>query len=174
MKKKIFLILLLFVIINIYKITNENIIIPNSSIRLRVIPNSNNPIDINIKEKVKIYLENNIYSLTKDTKDIDTARNIINTSIPSIKENINNIFENNNYHLPYEVNYGNNYFPKKVYKGITYEEGYYESLVISIGEASGDNWWCVLFPNFCLVDTKEKHEYKSYFKELLNKSFKKS
>ena len=168
MKKKIFLILLLLIIINVYQITNETIIIPDSSIRLRVIPNSNNPEDINIKEKVKNYLENNIYSLTKDTKDIDTARNIINSNIPSIKENIGNIFKNNNYFLPYEVNYGNNYFPQKVYKGITYEEGYYESLVIKIGEANGDNWWCVLFPNFCLVDTKEKHEYKSYFKELFS------
>lgn len=173
MKRKIFLILLLLVIINVYKITNETTIIPDSSIRLRVIPNSNTPEDINIKEKVKNYLENNIYSLTKDTKDIETARNIINSNIPSIKENISNIFENNNYFIPYEVNYGNNYFPKKVYKGITYEEGYYESLVIKIGDASGDNWWCVLFPNFCLVDTKEKHHYKSYFKELLNKSSKK-
>ena len=168
MKKKIFLILLLLIIINVYQITNETIIIPDSSIRLRVIPNSNNPEDINIKEKVKNYLENNIYSLTKDTKDIDTARNIINSNIPSIKENIGNIFKNNNYFLPYEVNYGNNYFPQKVYKGITYEEGYYESLVIKIGDASGDNWWCVLFPNFCLVDTKEKHKYKSYFKELFS------
>ena len=168
MKKKIFLILLLLVVINIYKITNETTIIPDSSIRLRVIPNSNNPKDINIKEQVKTYLENNIYSLTENTKDIDIARNIIKTNIPSIKENINHIFENNDYRLPYEVNYGSNYFPEKIYKGITYEEGYYESLVIKIGDANGDNWWCVLFPNFCLVDTKEKHEYKSYFKELFS------
>ena len=174
MKKKIVLILVLFIIISIYKTTNENIIIPTTSIRLRIIPNSNNPEDINIKEKVKDYLEDNIYTITKDVKDIDSARNIINSSIPTIKENIDNIFENNSYKLPYKINYGNNYFPEKVYKGITYKEGYYESLVVSIGEAKGDNWWCVLFPNFCLVDTKEKHTYKSYFKELLNKSSKKS
>ena len=169
MKKKIFLILLLLIIINVYQITNEIVIIPNSSIRLRVIPNSNEANDIYIKEKVKNYLENNIYSLTKNTKDIDTARSIIKESLPTIEENISSIFENNNYSLPYEVNYGNNYFPQKIYKGVTYEEGYYESLVIKIGDANGDNWWCVLFPNFCLVDTKEKHEYKLYFKELFRK-----
>ena len=159
----------MLIIINVYKITDQIVIIPNSSIRLRVIPNSNEANDIYIKEKVKNYLENNIYSLTKETKDIDTARNIIKESLPTIEENINSIFENNDYHIPYEVNYGNNYFPQKIYKGITYKEGYYESLVIKIGEANGDNWWCVLFPNFCLVDTKEKHEYKLYFKELFHK-----
>lgn len=175
MKKKIFIILLSLVIINIYKISDENIIIPSSSIRLRVIPNSNEPIDVNIKEKVKTYLENNVYTLTKNTKDISKVRTIINDNLPSIEENINNIFKDNNYQVPYKVNFGNNYFPKKVYKGITYEEGFYESLVISIGNAEGDNWWCVLFPNFCLIDTKEKgnYEYKSYFKELLTKYSKK-
>ena len=57
------------------------------------------------------------------------------------------------------------------YQGKTYEAGDYESLVIYIGEAKGDNWWCVLFPNFCLTDINEDTEYKSYFKELLNKIF---
>lgn len=171
MKRKIFLLILIIVLLSIYKLNNQVSIIPDSAIRLRVIPNSNNPEDIYIKEKVKDYLEKDIYSLTKDTTSIEDARSIINKSIPTIENNINNIFSENDYNLPYQVNYGNNYFPEKTYQGITYEEGYYESLVISIGESKGDNFWCVLFPNFCLVDTEEEHTYKSYFKELLNKIF---
>ena len=173
MKRKIFLIILLLIVLSVYKKTEQNIIIPSSSIRLRVIPNSNNPEDINIKEKVKKYLETDIYTLTKDTTNIEDARAIISDNIPTIEENIGIIFTDNKYTLPYKVNYGLNYFPEKKYKGLTYAEGYYESLVISIGEANGDNWWCVLFPNFCLVDTKEKHEYKSYVKELISKHSKK-
>ena len=173
MKRKIFIILLILTVIYVYKVNEQNIFIPNDAIRLRVIPNSNNSKDINIKEKVKNYLEKDIYSLTKDTKDINEARTIIKSSIPSIEENIDNIFTENKYNLPYKVNYGLNYFPEKRYKGLTYADGYYESLVISIGDANGDNWWCVLFPNFCLVDTKNSNEYKSYFKELLSKYSKK-
>ena len=173
MKKKIFLILLVLVIINIYNINEQNIFIPDSSIRLRVIPNSNNPEDINIKEQVKKYLEKNVYALTKEATDIDEARIIIKENIPNIKNNIDNIFVTNKYQLPYKINYGLNYFPVKEYKGQIYDEGYYESLVISIGDASGDNWWCVLFPNFCLVDTNKEYEYKSYFKELITKYSKK-
>ena len=169
MQRKIFIILLALVVISIYKITDEYIFIPDSSIRLRVIPNSNNPEDIYMKEQVKTYLENNIYNITKEVDNIDEARNVISTNIPNIEQNIDNIFTSNNYPLPYEINFGYNYFPEKIYKGITYDEGYYESLVISIGEGNGDNFWCVLFPNFCLIDTKEKHEYKSYFKELISK-----
>ena len=173
MKRKIFLILLVIVIIYVYISNEQNIFIPDTAIRLRVIPNSNSPEDINIKEKVKGYLETDIYTLTKDTQNIEEARKVITESIPTIEKNISNIFNENEYNLPYKVNYGLNYFPEKRYKGLTYADGYYESLVISIGEANGDNWWCVLFPNFCLIDTKEKHEYKSYIKELFDKYSKK-
>lgn len=171
MKRKIFLIILGLIIVGVYSQSETELSIPDSSIRLRVIPNSNNSKDINIKEQVKDYLETDIYTLLKDTNNIELARNIINENIPKIENNIDNIFKDNNYTIPYEINFGYNYFPEKTYNGEIYEEGEYESLVIYIGEAQGDNWWCVLFPNFCLVDTKKETEYKSYFQELLNKIF---
>lgn len=172
MKKKIFLILFLLLIINIYKQTDTVSIIPDSSIRLRVIPNSNNPLDINIKEQVKKYLEDDVYKLTKDSTNISEAREIINSNIPNISKSINTILMDNNYNLPFKVNYGDNYFPEKTYQGITYDAGMYESLAIYIGDAEGDNFWCVLFPNYCLVDTdNDNNDYKSYFKELFRKIF---
>ena len=73
----------------------------------------------------------------------------------------------------YNINYGLNYFPKKEYKGITYKEGYYESLVVTIGDGKGDNWWCVLFPPFCLIENDKKTdvEYRLYIKDMLEKYF---
>ena len=171
MKRKIFLLILGLIIVGVYSKNETELSITDSSIRLRVIPNSNNSKDINIKEQVKDYLETDIYTLLKDTSDIESARNIINNNIPKIENNIDNIFKDNNYTIPYKINFGYNYFHQKTYNGEIYEEGEYESLVIYIGEAKGDNWWCVLFPNFCLVDTEKNPEYKSYFKELLNKIF---
>ena len=171
MKRIIFLILLALIIITTYKQNQQELYIPDSSIRLRVIPNSNDPKDINIKEQVKDYLETDIYTLLKDTSNIDSARTIIENNIHKIETNIDNIFKDNNYNIPYKINFGYNYFPEKTYQGNTYKEGEYESLVIYIGESNGDNWWCVLFPNYCLIETNKDTEYKSYFKELLNKIF---
>ena len=173
MRRKVFLFLLMLIIFSVYKVNEQNIFIPDNSIRLRVIPNSNSPEDIYIKERVKDYLESDVYLITKDINNIEDARYLITESIPRIENNIDSIFTNNKYELPYKVNYGNNYFPEKIYNGKIYDEGYYESLVIYIGDAEGDNWWCVLFPNFCLVDVNEKHEYKSYFKGLVSKYSKK-
>ena len=42
---------------------------------------------------------------------------------------------------------------------------------MNIGKSEGDNWWCVLFPNYCLIDNKKDTKYKSYFSELINKIF---
>ena len=76
------------------------------------------------------------------------------------------------YNIPYSINYGLNYFPEKNYKGITYEAGEYESLVISLGEASGNNWWCIMYPPLCLLEKNtsqnEKTEYKSYLWEIIS------
>ena len=171
--KKIFLILLVLVIIGVYKINDNNVIIPDSSIRLRVIPNSNSPEDINIKEKIKTNLEDNVYVLMKDVDNIDDARRIINNNIPNIKNDIDYIFRKNEYNLPYDINYGYNYFPVKEYEGVKYDDGYYESLVITIGDGKGDNWWCVLFPNFCLIDKDDSYKHGFYISNLIKKHSKK-
>lgn len=172
--KKIILILTLLITVFIYKeVKNTDIIIPNNAIRLRVIPNSNSILDQNMKNKVKTYLENNTYNLIKDEDNKEIAKEKIKNNIPIIEENIKEIFTENNYNMNFNVNYGYNYFPEKEYRGLKYSEGYYESIVISIGEAEGDNWWCVLFPNLCIVDleAKDNLEYKSWIIEKINKIF---
>jgi len=172
--KKIIIILTLITAFILYKeVKGEEIIIPESAIRLRVIPNSNSVVDQNMKVKVKDYLEKNTYELLRNENNIEKARMLIKENIPILEENINKIFNENNYNVDYQINYGYNYFPKKEYRGLDYEEGYYESIVISIGEAKGDNWWCVLFPNLCLIDieSREDNEYKSWVAETINKIF---
>lgn len=171
------LILIILTIVTIYVVYNnvkaEEIVIPNTAIRLRVIPNSNNLLDQEMKTKVKEYLETNLYKNFANVDDIDEARTMINNNIPKIEEDITSIFNENNYDMNFKVKYGNNYFPEKEYKGIIYEEGYYESLVVEIGEAKGDNFWCVLFPSLCLLETEEttEVEYKLGVLELINKIF---
>lgn len=47
----------------------------------------------------------------------------------------------------------NTRFPEKTYGDCTFPAGNYDALRITIGEAKGKNWWCVLFPSLCFVDT---------------------
>lgn len=172
--KKIILILTIITSFLIYNtIKDQEIIIPDTSIRLRVIPNSNSILDQNMKNKVKKYLEKNTYTLLENVNDINTARKIINDNVSDLDTAISNIFKENNYNMKYDINFGYNYFPEKEYRKVKYKEGYYESIVITIGEGEGDNWWCVLFPPLCLLDNENQDEveYKFLVKELLNKIF---
>lgn len=44
-------------------------------------------------------------------------------------------------------------FPGKSYGDITFPAGEYEALRILIGEGKGENWWCVLYPNLCFLNS---------------------
>lgn len=45
------------------------------------------------------------------------------------------------------------YFPDRTYGDVTFPVGNYKTLRIELGDAAGHNWWCVLYPNLCFLDT---------------------
>lgn len=165
--KKIIIILFCITVIYAVKSQEEQILIPNDSIRFRVIANSDTVEDQNTKMEIKKSVEKEINRLMVQANTIEEARNLITEDLSTIETIVDN------YNVPYQINYGMNYFPTKEYKGITYEEGKYESLVITLGEGIGKNWWCVMFPPLCLLEAEENNldniEYKSYVKTVLDK-----
>lgn len=165
MKKILTIISFLVIILCIYK--QNEITIPSDSIRLRIIPNSNSIGDQNLKKLILKNLEDEISNLSGDSIE-ETRKNIIN-NISIIEDNINTTLINNNYDANININYGNNYFPKKEYKGIIYEEGEYESLVITIGNGEGNNFWCILFPPLCNINETEDIKYAFLIKEILKR-----
>lgn len=172
--KKTFLLLLL--ILSFYVFVgniSSKVIIPDEAIRIRVIANSNDRYDQDVKSEVKNVLNDNLYTLLNKSNNINDARKQINANLDNINLIIKDTLDKFKPNMKYNVNFGLNYFPKKEYKGVIYNEGYYESLVVTIGNGKGDNWWCVLFPPLCLIEAEEstKVEYKSYVKELIDKYF---
>ena len=114
-------------------------------------------------------------NLLKDAKSTEEARTIINNNLTNLNKNLDTYLHQLNYNTTYKINFGLNYFPEKEYKGIKYKEGLYESLLITLGEGKGNNWWCVLFPPICLLEAEETEtnevEYKSFVKEIIEKYF---
>ena len=151
----------------------QKLLIPDDAIRIRIIPNSNSAFDQDIKMKVKDKLEITMYDLLKDAESSEDAQKIIQDNLELVDKDVKQILSDENYDKGYEINFGKNYFPEKEYKGVKYEEGYYESLLITLGKGEGDNWWCVLFPPLCLIEGENDTdvEYKSIVMEILNKYF---
>ena len=173
--KKIMIILSIVVVIFVSTKTTEDLIIPDESIRIRVIANSNNSKDQLIKNVVRNNIEKEVTNLLANVTNIDEARTLLEENIDLINERVEDVLVKNNYDVSYKVDFGYNLFPEKKYKGVVYEEGYYESVVVTLGEGKGDNWWCVLFPPLCLMETSssdlEEIEYKSFIKEIIDKYF---
>lgn len=166
--KKIIIVLCL--LIGIYLYSYDEVKISDDSIRFRVIANSNSEEDIYIKKLVVNELSKTLFK----SSDIESTRENIISSLSDIEKRINKIFVNNNYDKTYNVIYGMNEFPEKEYNGIIYEKGLYESLVVEIGDASGNNYWCFLYPSLCLIDYEndtDEIKYKSKIIEFFNKLF---
>ncbi len=171
------LILIIFIII--FYIAAANIVkgavtIPDNAIRIRIVPNSNTDEDQNIKKKVQKDIQKTMYDLLKNAENSAEADTIIKANLPKINNEVKEVLSKEQYNLNYNINYGYNYFPEKNYKGVTYNEGYYKSLLITLGEGEGDNWWCILFPPLCLIEADENTDvqYKSLVKEIVKKYIK--
>lgn len=173
MKYVPYFIIIIVIYIVIGQLFSSNYKIPDSAIRVRVIANSNEYNDQQVKYNVKDIVQKDMYNILKNTKTIESARNKINSNIDVLSHDINKYLNNINYNLDYNINYGYNYFPKKVYKGVEYKEGMYESLVVTLGSGEGENWWCVLFPPICMIEAEESTnvEYTTMVKEVMNKYF---
>ncbi len=172
MKKTIVIIVAIIILIMVIntEAKEENYIIPTEAVRLRIVANSNSQEDQRIKNEVKKNLEKELLSTVK-TRNIEEARTSIKNNLKRYEQVVKRTLKDNNYNQNFTINYGNNYFPEKVYKGVTYKEGEYESLLINIGNAKGNNWWCVLFPPLCSLEVEESTdiEYRILIKDIINK-----
>lgn len=156
-------------------INSTEVIIPEEAIRFRVVAASNSKEDQENKIKVRDALQKDITSLLEDSDDVSTTRNLLKNNVNRFEGVVSRTLLENQVDDLFEVHYGLNYFPEKQYRGVTYEEGYYESLVVTLGAGNGENWWCVLFPPLCLLEAEETNtsevEYKSFVQELITKYF---
>ena len=161
--KKIIVFLFVLTIIYISK-SEEEIIIPTNSIRYRIIANSDSTKDQMLKMNIKEKLDEEILPILSDSNSIEDSRLVIKDNLDNIKNIVSKYTDD------FDVNYGKNYFPEKTYKGINYDAGNYESLVITLGSGLGKNWWCVLYPPLCLIDKNTNDvEYTTLVKEILKK-----
>ncbi len=165
--KKIIIFLTIFItILSINK--QQTTEIPNDSIRFRVIANSNSKEDQNLKKQIVKNLSKELVK-TNQATNIEETRKYIKKNLPTFENIINQTIKENNSSETFFIKYGQNYFPEKKYKEKVYPKGEYESLVVELGNKTGKNFWCVLFPPLCFAD--EKTEYKSFIKEFLEKNF---
>jgi stage II sporulation protein R len=122
-------------------------------IRFHVLANSNLDHDQKLKLKVRDRIINEMSSLFDSHCNADFARNAIINNLESIKSIATDEVRKNGYDYSVNVSLGQSEFPHREYGDIVLPAGTYEALRVEIGEAKGQNWWCVLFPPLCFVES---------------------
>lgn len=145
--------------------------IKDSVFRLHVIANSDSTEDQNLKYIVRDRVLEYINNISKNVSSKDEVIQITKENIYEIQKISENTIKENGYDYKVKLNIGNFAFPTKTYGDISFPAGYYDALKIEIGEAKGQNWWCVMFPPLCFVDVTSgivPEESKEIIKENLS------
>lgn len=147
---------------------NEDGTTSTTLLRIHVRANSNDTADQSVKMIVKdeltSFLEDELVGVT----DFDDAIAVVKRVLPTLKRIAKRTLEREGFSYGVRVAVKNEYFPTRSYYGVVVESGYYDALIVELGEGKGDNWWCVIYPPLCFVSAKGNGQitYRSKIKEL--------
>ena len=155
LKAIIILSVLLFLYTTICAISyaeNVSTDIAESVFRLHILANSDSQEDQELKIKVRNALLEYMNSLCSECTSKEEAITLVELNQEKFREIALNTIQQNGYNYDVKINIGNFQFPTKNYGDISLPAGFYDALRVEIGEAKGQNWWCVMFPPLCFVD----------------------
>lgn len=122
-------------------------------LRFHVLANSDSEEDqalkLEVRDSVLTWLEEEM----PQNMDVDGTTQWVRSHTEDLEEVSRMTLEENGSDYPVSAAVTTCYFPEKTYGDVTFPAGNYEALRIEIGDADGHNWWCVLYPNLCFLDT---------------------
>lgn len=135
-------------------------------IRLHVVANSDSPEDQMVKRKVR----NAVIKEMEGQTSLESARRYIDANLETMEDAAEQIVIQHGMAYGAKAERRVTFIPEKSYEDLTLPAGNYEALRITLGEGKGQNWWCVIFPQLCLIGEDaggEKLILKSKIKEML-------
>ena len=155
--KKIFILLfLLFMLILVSSINYATITINNISdnvFRLHIIANSDLAKDQELKYKVRDSILEYINNSDIDTNKKSDIMLFVQNNKSDLYDIAKKVILENGFDYDVSISIGEFNFPTKTYADISLPAGTYDALRVEIGNANGQNWWCVMFPPLCFIDT---------------------
>lgn len=140
-------------------------------LRIHIRANSNLEIDQNVKYKIKDQLVDFLTPILSECVTVENAKIKMQENLSNIERIANKTLEKNGFDYKAKAKINNEYFPTRSYSDLTLESGYYDALIVELGSAKGDNWWCVVYPPLCFTGGNSKPIYKSKIAEII-KNFK--
>lgn len=148
-------------------------------IRLHVIANSDSAED----QAVKLKVRDAVLACARESftaSDRDEAEEQLMDMGGSLDAAVNAVLAENGMDYGAYLAFGEFDFPDREYAGKTYPAGRYRALRVVLGDGAGHNWWCVMFPPLCLIETEDEPaefngdgtlRFKSYIWDFIREVF---
>ena len=127
-------------------------------VRLHVLANSDSEADQILKLAVRDAVLTETEGLLDGVGSREEAATVLQTQLPLLQGTAERTLAEQGSAYPVEVRLETAEFPTKTYDGFALPAGEYLALRVLIGEAAGQNWWCVVFPPLCTAAASEVGE----------------
>lgn len=121
----------------------------DSVVRLHVLAHSDSEEDQALKLKVRDAVVEAAAGWLDTAADAEEALALAEDALPRLRDTAAATVAAEGYHYPVRVELCETYFTTRQYDTVTLPAGIYPAVRVTIGDAKGKNWWCVVYPPLC-------------------------
>ena len=143
-------------------------------LRIHIRADSNSEVDQAVKYLIKDRVVNYLAPYISECDSKEKAENMLKQNLTSICNVADSVLREQGFSYTSKVSIKREEFPTRTYGEYTLEKGFYDALIIELGSAKGDNWWCVVYPPLCFTEGGFGYIYKSKIYEIINGFFTRS
>ena len=122
-------------------------------LRFHVLAISDSDEDQQLKLRVRTLLLDSIYEKLGENASLDDTKEYVLANKDSLEQEAEDYMKAEGYDYPAHMEVTECYFPTKTYGDMVFPCGTYDAVRVEIGKGKGHNWWCVLYPPLCFVDS---------------------
>lgn len=102
-----------------------------------------------VKYKVRDAVVKELSPIVAECDGFEEAARRLKTQEKRIAQVSTNVLKEHGFDYAANAQVRTEFFPTRVYGEYTLPAGEYLSLIVELGEAQGQNWWCVIYPPLC-------------------------
>ena len=134
-------------------------------VRLHILANSDSAEDQALKLKVR----DAILEASADWQEVaatpEEALALAEERLPQLQAVAEQTVTAEGYDYPVRAEVCRMYFTTRQYDTVTLPAGQYDAVRVSIGEAEGQNWWCVMYPPLCVGAASDRKQATSLWSD---------
>lgn len=144
-------------------------------LRIHIRANSNTPVDQNVKYEIKDSVVEFLTPFVASCNSFEEVKECMASNLENIDRVANEILIKRGFLYRAKSKLAQEEFPTRDYNGFVLEAGYYDAIIVELGSAKGDNWWCVVYPPLCFTSTTSGSNvvYRSRIIDMINNFFNK-